>query len=157
MKSRSNRICGGCTACCQTHPVKELGKPAQHPCLHCNSWGCGIYSTRPRGCREFVCEWIKGVGKDDCRPDRTGVVLDFQESPMLRRVVMTMWEYQPDSLKSDRIKDQTKDILAAAIIVIWIDYHGNKSLFTPPHETLSRKVRRELFRQGIKIVKTKML
>jgi len=148
------RTCDGCTACCHTHPVKELDKSAHQTCSHCHLWGCGIYSTRPLGCRDFVCQWLVGFGGDDCRPDRIGAVLDLQESPMLERLVMTIWEYSPGSLQSAAVKNLTRDILAAALIVIWINSQGVSCLFLPPGQMLSRKIRRELTRQGIKLLKT---
>jgi len=80
-----DRSCGGCTACCQVVPVRELGLKAHQGCphirdiLHAAGPGCGIYSKRPRSCRLWNCGWLESDWADDLRPDRCGVVVD----PML--------------------------------------------------------------------------
>lgn len=68
--------CGGCTACCTTFEIIELGKPAFTPCVHLVEGGCGIYDTRPDACRRFVCSWLAGkMGRDSSlRPDNLGLV-----------------------------------------------------------------------------------
>lgn len=46
-------------------------------CAHClGRKGCGIYATRPAGCRDFYCDWM--LSRDlggDWKPDRTKFVL----------------------------------------------------------------------------------
>lgn len=94
------RKCGSCDLCCTIYPVPGItGKddrcrfarsgtvtemkvqvgefgvdfaPSYHP-----QTGCGIYDKRPRMCRQFFCGWRLGLGEDDERPDKTGVVLDL--------------------------------------------------------------------------------
>ncbi len=64
------RKCGACQLCCVLPAIKELNKPANVPCQHLTEKGCGIYATRPDGCRKFECHWLGGVG--DERPDVVG-------------------------------------------------------------------------------------
>jgi hypothetical protein len=53
------RTCGGCTGCCRILPIRELEKPANVTCTHCNvGLGCGIYAQRPQVCQTFVCAWL---------------------------------------------------------------------------------------------------
>jgi hypothetical protein len=71
------RQCGGCTACCNTHEIRTLRKPSHSWCPHAKARkGCAIYAGRPSECVEFVCAWLKGVGEDHHRPDRSNVVID---------------------------------------------------------------------------------
>jgi hypothetical protein len=71
------RTCGSCTLCCKTVAVIELAKPAGSWCSHCRrSKGCTIYETRPAGCRDFHCEWMRSekLGAE-WRPDRAKFAL----------------------------------------------------------------------------------
>ncbi len=83
------RLCGGCTACCKTHPILEINNPARVWCPHCEiSKGCKIYETRPQGCRDFACQWLMGGGADDERPDKVKVVVDYLDIPGFGEVTM---------------------------------------------------------------------
>ena len=70
----AGRTCGDCTACCRAIAVEALGKPRLTHCKHQDK-GCAIYESRPQQCRAFACLWLMGIGADDARPDKTGVVL----------------------------------------------------------------------------------
>ena len=75
------KICGGCTACCSTLAVRELGLPNWTRCPHVRTppdafTGCSIYATRPNSCRAWICGWRAADWADDCRPDRCGVIVD---------------------------------------------------------------------------------
>lgn len=76
------KTCGGCAACCETVPVKELGLeaftrcPHQRPAFHAKGPGCGIYPTRPYSCRSWSCAWLEADWSDQYRPDRCGLVID---------------------------------------------------------------------------------
>ena len=39
--------------------------------------GCSIYDKRPRMCRTWFCGWRLGIGDDDDRPDKTGIIPDL--------------------------------------------------------------------------------
>jgi hypothetical protein len=71
------RACGSCTLCCKTVAVTELAKPPGAWCPHCQpSKGCGIYDSRPAGCRDFYCEWMlsEKLGPE-WKPDRAKFAL----------------------------------------------------------------------------------
>lgn len=74
-QAMAQRPCNGCTACCTTLGVKEIGKKKDEACVHANG-GCSIYATRPPSCRTFQCLWRIGMGTVDERPDKVGIVLD---------------------------------------------------------------------------------
>jgi hypothetical protein len=68
--------------CCVVLNVdtKEFQKLPNIPCTHlCAGGGCGIHDTRYEVCRTYHCGWryLAPLG-DDWRPDRSGVLIDFQ-------------------------------------------------------------------------------
>lgn len=77
------KSCGSCTLCCELVPVEEIGLPAFTRCPKLHSLpemkvGCSIYSTRPRSCKAWNCQWlVEEDWPDDLRPDRCGVVVDI--------------------------------------------------------------------------------
>lgn len=83
LKSNPKKSCDGCTACCSSVPVRELGLRAWERCAHVRSFphahpGCAIYPQRPHSCQVWNCGWrIADWGEDaDLRPDRCGVIVD---------------------------------------------------------------------------------
>ena len=77
-KSPVAKTCGECRACCIELKIDtpEFQKDARTLCSHHTGSGCGIYATRPKVCREFLCGWLlfPELG-DDWRPDRSGVIV----------------------------------------------------------------------------------
>ena len=73
--------CDGCTACCKILKIRELDKPANTWCQHCEiGVGCGIYDGRPESCRVYQCVWLQSQrgGKPlplELRPDTSRVVI----------------------------------------------------------------------------------
>lgn len=106
------RECGSCTACCAVLGVPELGKGTYEVCTHVCGCGCGIYADRPRSCRTFTCEWLRGVlevdGRVDAalRPDACGVIFDYQPESAFGEVY-TAWECEPGA----SVRGPASDIL----------------------------------------------
>ncbi|HEY8616564.1 YkgJ family cysteine cluster protein [Phenylobacterium sp.] len=73
------KSCGPCTLCCKVMGVSELAKPGGALCAHARTGrGCGIYESRPQGCRAFECVWLMDPDMPHrFRPDQTKVVLDM--------------------------------------------------------------------------------
>ena len=93
-EERTERACGGCTMCCFTHGVENVDneyKKAESWCKHCDiGRGCRVYQTRPQDCVTFTCMWLRGIGAEEHRPDKTGVVLNSVVIPELpTALVMT--------------------------------------------------------------------
>ena len=77
-----DRSCGECSVCCVALNVdtKEFQKLPGVACSHlCKSGGCAIHDMRYEVCRTYHCGWryLDQLG-DDWRPDRSGVLIDFQ-------------------------------------------------------------------------------
>lgn len=87
------RECGGCAACCKTHPLESIQKAQNTWCTDClKGKGCNIYATRPSGCAEFKCQWLLGYGSDSERPDKVRVVLDYHTMAALGTEVFMISE-----------------------------------------------------------------
>ena len=104
------RECGPCSACCTAIAVHELGKRAWQTCEHLGDSSCGIYPDRPASCRNFECQWVKGVLEVDgtvdvgLRPDVCGVIFDYQPDTA-HGDLFTAWEVEPGAADSSPAKD----------------------------------------------------
>lgn len=68
------RKCGSCTVCCSAPEIREgdFHKPLGVPCQHLCESGCSLFgqSERPNVCGIFACNWLRGDGSVNQRPDR---------------------------------------------------------------------------------------
>ncbi|MCG6986804.1 MAG: hypothetical protein LJF06_01255 [Gemmatimonadetes bacterium] len=107
---RPSRVCGSCSACCRAMAVHELEKDAWQACKHLHSSGCGIYARRPASCRNFACQWLRGVLEvdgtvdSDLRPDACGVIFDYQPGTAFGDVY-TAWEVEPGASARGHARD----------------------------------------------------
>lgn len=64
-----------------------LHKPKGVACdlLNDDRAGCSIHDDRPKTCSSFYCGWLLGLGADDARPDRSGVIVTVR-APGIDRV-----------------------------------------------------------------------
>ena len=128
---QEKRTCGGCTACCKTHGVAELKKQGGTICPHCNiGSGCRIYEERPESCQVFRCSWLQGLGLDEYRPDKTGVVPEHVETPGLG-IVIFLYEVTGGKLSSRFARRQTRLNLEVGNAVLHIPTVGPAKLFVP--------------------------
>lgn len=128
---REPRSCGECTACCNTHGVAELSKPGHKNCVHCQTGvGCRIYETRPISCQVFKCSWLIGMGAEEYRPDKTGIVPEHVEMGVLGHALW-LYEEKPGKLKSDFSKKQTRMSIERHIAVLHNPTIGPMKLFIP--------------------------
>ncbi|MEZ6183784.1 MAG: hypothetical protein R3F62_02110 [Planctomycetota bacterium] len=74
MSASEEKTCGDCTACCGPTAMPLAGVfAAFERCQHAKPKGCGIYATRPQGCRNFECLWLlSDHWGAELRPDRCG-------------------------------------------------------------------------------------
>lgn len=149
----TSRTCDSCTACCKTLEVVELNKPPGKWCQHCSiGKGCKIYFERPQSCHEFRCEWLKGFGEEQDRPDRVKVILDYiklQEG--LLGGNFQMWELTEGSLVSAFVKRMTLRALENEIWVSHIPLHGRKRIFVPKSRMVTEEIAAALIRENITV------
>lgn len=70
------KACGDCTACCGPYSLGVPGvfEPFER-CPHAEVSCCGIYATRPGGCRAFQCLWSRvPEWEEELRPNRCGFI-----------------------------------------------------------------------------------
>jgi len=81
----NGRDCGDCRVCCRLPDIPELNKPVNTWCRHADldrpGGGCTIYDKRPSTCREYECAWLSGLGDEQDRPDRLGVMYQPVDMP----------------------------------------------------------------------------
>lgn len=88
---KASRACGACNLCCKLTPIWEISR--DHPewsidkrrnqwCQHAivPGGGCAIYreESKPLGCHLWRCEWLRGFGREEDRPDRIGCVISLE-------------------------------------------------------------------------------
>jgi len=134
------RICGGCTACCKTHSVKEIAKPAGEWCSHCLSDQCRIYETRPKGCRDFVCQWIKGFGENSERPDLVNIVVDMVTYEHVGMTVI-LFEVVKGALKKSFALDTSAFMQQRRMPVLLVPVRGEPRLLVPSHLSWPEDIR----------------
>ncbi len=149
------RKCGGCTACCKALQVEEgdFLKPIHTWCPFCVvGTGCGNYATRFKVCRDFQCGYLKGLGDDEERPDRTKVIPDFHKEGLLHATgVLQLWEVSAGALTKRYAQGMTCLFVSMGIPVIHIPIHGGKTIFLPEKMALPCGVREALEADKIRI------
>jgi len=81
-----DRQCGSCSLCCKLLPIAksdvfDFEKAAGEWCSHCapGLGGCTIYDTRPQGCRNYKCEWLKGNLPEALKPDTINAIFEQKQ------------------------------------------------------------------------------
>ncbi len=148
------RTCGGCIACCKALEVFEgnFRKAAGEWCPHCAvGRGCGIYRDRPLVCEAFRCEWLKGWGGENERPDRTKVIPDFHKEGLFLDGILQMWEVAEGALERPFARRTTREVLSRGIVVAHLRLSGKKFLFVPPGDALPDEVLKALKEERIEL------
>lgn len=135
------RTCGGCTACCKTHKIPEIFKPARTWCVECQiGKGCAIYEARPDPCRTFRCQWLLGGGTDADRPDRSKLVVDYKENLDIVDKLVIIHEVSHGGFR--RVTPLIENSLRKGMSVLLIPHVGASRLI--PARTLTAAERRRL-------------
>jgi hypothetical protein len=123
------RACGGCTACCKTHPIVELKNPARVWCPECEiGTGCKIYDARPRGCQGFSCQWLFGGGLESERPDKVKIVVDYLELTGFGETTM-VHEVAEGALKNSFAQRVLKTRMSKDLPVCFLPIIGDNTLY----------------------------
>jgi hypothetical protein len=73
--------------------MPEFNKPQNVTCKHCTT-KCTIYEDRPKSCRDFKCQWLKGELPEDMRPDLAHFILEqLIDVPVILCTVEPGYEY----------------------------------------------------------------
>jgi hypothetical protein len=138
------RQCGTCNACCKTHAVTELQKPAGRWCQYAKPGkGCSVYGHHPTSCKEFSCGWLRGVGGPNQRPDKVKIVVDpvvYEWGPP--KGTVQVYEVSEGALGTEYATKVTQGSLTTGRPVLHISARGRRKLFIP-HD-VSPEHRRQL-------------
>lgn len=148
------RECGGCTACCKTLGVPVLNKPPGKWCQYCEiGRECRIYPDRPESCKVFQCYWLaSGFGRNEDRPDHSGVVIYFIKYGPLERV-FEMFEVSEGRLESRFARETKKLVFQQGIFVLEFYLSGRHVLYAPEGITLPDGTLRDIKNDGIEYIK----
>lgn len=134
------RTCGTgpnrCTACCKTHPIDPndgfLKKPGIWCTLCKKGGGCTVYGqdSRPPICTTFRCDWLKGEGDVEHRPDKTRVILE-QQTDTLGGDVLVMWEVAEGALQRPYAVAILDAAIAKKMPVLAIYCSGSRVFYLP--------------------------
>jgi hypothetical protein len=138
MARTPQRVCGECTVCCHATEIPWLDKPEFTSCKHLDeSKGCTIYSTRPKGCRDFKCLWLaswRGMEflTEDDRPDKLGIMILASDGSG-GHPGADLWELRPGALESDRVQKIIAELRARRCTI-------TETRFDPETRVLDRKL-----------------
>jgi hypothetical protein len=134
MPEATERSCGGCTACCYTHSVKEgaVTTGFYDLCTHCTEGvGCAIYEARPLSCQVYQCLWRSGSLPDELRPDKSGIILDVWPFEDLGATFLNIWESIPGSLETETARALIEHFMSTGRYILWIIKQDEDTLFFP--------------------------
>jgi len=124
--------------------VPELGKRTYEACGHLCEAGCGIYADRPRSCRSFECQWLRGMLEVDggvdlaLRPDSCGVMFDYQAESAFGEMYMA-WEVEPGASAGGHARAIIEELAESFLVVIVTrdpnggQGPGERRFVGPPH------------------------
>lgn len=151
----TERICGGCTACCFTHEIKAIRKPLGTWCTHAVGGGCSIYNTKPSACTKYRCAWLKGVGSEKDRPDKVNAVFDLIEyDPFSRNKVLEVLEIEEGASLQSRLQTIIMDHLRSGANVFVSASGKEESLYALAENNTLPRDKRRIFKKNKVIVTT---
>lgn len=121
------RSCGECQACCDVIAVKTLHPPKANyeHCQHQCERGCGVYSHRPKECKDYRCLWQAGLlTSEEHRPDKLGVLLDERVIQETGQPCVVIWEVRPGAWEEPAVKELVKFLRQRGIRLMMNEY-GN--------------------------------
>ena len=137
----SERSCGKCYVCCYVGGVSELEKPPYTDCkyIECSECRCcKIFDKpeRPKVCSKFECAWKRGFGKEEDRPDLSGVMVSTND--LNGGIYGFAIELKPHAVFESG-KNIILDMVCKLDVPVIISNYGVK----PPNDTGNRVVVKE--------------
>jgi len=132
------RECAECSACCNVYHIDGLfpESPRWVDCYHQGERGCGIHGhpKRPPACGGFLCMWLDGWGEEDDRPDRLGLVLDYNRARPRIDVVESVTAIEAAPGRSDEPRARARLRELRAVLKVLLVPHGARGLDNFGHE-----------------------
>ena len=126
-----SRVCGACSACCTVATVPELEKPGGVACPHQRTdalGGCTIHGSeqRPTICSTFQCQWLRGFGAEEDRPDLAGALVTINETTP-GRVIGFLKELEPNAVTTTGRDLAVRFALTYPLPLIVVDFEADDS------------------------------
>lgn len=126
------RSCGTCYQCCITLGIDALKKRPGQACKHLSGVNpegrCSIYATRPDACVKYYCFWLVGMGDDDFRPDKSGILVSAYE-PEGPYTKFNATVHVTNTEKAGSLEDPTSNLRKAIEILLETGCHELKVVF----------------------------
>ena len=112
MRAAPSRTCGDCSLCCKIMGVKQIDKPRNVWCRHCDvGVGCRIYEERPQTCRDYDCRYLIDPRLPEAwRPTTAKMVVNKDPT----RVVIQVDPHRPDAWRREPYYSTIKQWARAA-------------------------------------------
>lgn len=130
------RPCGTCYACCVAGGVAELKKYPNQACRHLDGANpqarCSIYETRPAACVKYSCAWRIGLGPDDFRPDKSGLLIAYYLSElndsMIAATIVVLDSAKAGTLTAGNLAMAIDSLIRAGLNDLRIVSYNSKSV-----------------------------
>lgn len=113
--------CDACTTCCKVLKIRELDKPGNVWCRHCEiGVGCRIYAERPEACRVYECIWLQTQRLPrpiafNLRPDKSRVVIGVTNGG--EEIVLYVTPDRPRAWNQGGFRQQVAEFLGRGVRV----------------------------------------
>lgn len=126
------RPCGTCYQCCITLGINSLHKRPGQACKHLSGANlegrCSIYTARPEACVKYFCCWAAGMGEEDWRPDKSGVLVSAYE-PEGPHTKFNATAHITNPEKAGSLEDPTSNLRKVVATLLEIGCHELKVVF----------------------------
>lgn len=138
ISGETSRQCGTCYTCCVHLGINELQKHPGQTCKHLNGTvpdkRCFIYASRPKACVRYSCGWLEGLGNDNARPDKSGLLITAYPSeslpfPSFTTTIMITDETKCGTLKEGFLNEAISRLLEIHCEQIRIVNYKTKKIF----------------------------
>jgi len=85
INATDERKCGDCYSCCEVLKIEELKSSNYDKCKYASCNGCSIYEKRPLPCVSYKCMWLTGLGEENQRPDKLGLIFDHNDDKFSKK------------------------------------------------------------------------
>ncbi len=133
------RECGECGACCVA--LGDGDRPAHKPCdwLNRRGWGCKHYKRRPQVCQVFRCSWLLGQGRENDRPDKSGVLAHLTVNTLADDVALNIVECWPGAFEQQpKLVEQYKQQKVSAVMLV--GFEGQHTLYTQNRKFIDKLI-----------------
>lgn len=122
------RTCGECQVCCVVSEIHSdidgvvVDTMGGSTCAHQCASGCDLHGqpTMPRACDSFGCAWYRGLGGDEDRPDRVGLMLSVSRTS--RGQVGVGLEFRPGALLGEGRATAVEFVRTTGMPLVVVEY-----------------------------------